>query len=174
MLDTFHLLLTRLSQDNQLDVIHSSHIWKASFQWNKKALTEQVDKVQTWFKNRLPNDYISFLTEISNGAILFYDFQYGQWGYRLFGTEELIERQIRWQKSIPIDWESRYIPFCELYGEAHVMAFDLNRPTLNRESLTVVEANPDPIQYWPTASRSFQEWIDHLITAQGDKYWLWK
>jgi hypothetical protein len=175
MLDTIKLLMKRLSQDNQLDVIQSGHVWRASFQWAKQASWEQVLEVKKRVKNQLPNDYVDFLTQISNGAILFSDAQYGQWGYRLFGTDELIERQVHWQKSIPVDWESRYFAFCELYGEAHVLVFDLSQPTLNNKSYAVVEASAlDPIKYWTTAARSFSEWIDHLITAQGDKYWLWK
>ena len=175
MLDATTLLMKRLSQDNQLEVVHSGHVWQASFQWAKQASREQVQEVQTRLKNQLPNDYIAFLAQISNGATLFYDSQYGQWGFRLFSTDELIERQVHWQKSIPVDWESRFIAFCELYGEAHVMVFDLSHPTANKESFAVVEANAlDPIKYWQTASRSFQEWLDHLITAQGDKYWVWK
>ncbi len=55
------------------------------------------------------------------------------------------------------------------------MVFDLGQPTANKESLAIVEASAlDPTKYWPTASKSFQEWLDHLITSQGDKYWLWK
>jgi hypothetical protein len=138
-------------------------------------MKEQVQDVQDRFGNQIPKDYTAFLTQISNGAILFFDAQYSQWGFRLFSTDELIGKQAYCQKSIPVDWESWFIAFGELYGEANVMVFDLSQPTMNNDSLAVVEANAlDPIIHWPIASRSFDEWLDHQITAQGDKYWLWK
>lgn len=175
MFDAINLLKKRLSQDNRLEVAHSSHSWQASFQWFEPASKQQAQGVQETFENQLPKDYVAFLTQISNGAILFHDAQFGQWGFGIYGTEELTEKQAHWQQSIPVDWKSRFIAFCELYGEAHVMVFDLSRPAKDNESYSILEASAlDPIQYWPTASRSFNEWLDHLITAQGDKYWLWK
>lgn len=173
--DGTKLLIERFSQGNQLEVIHSGHLWNASFQWFTPASNKQVQIVQEKFENQLPLDFIDFLTQISNGTTLYYDSQYGQWGFRIYGTEELIEKQEYWQISIPLDWKTQFIAFCELYGEANVMVFDLKRPSMNNDSVAIVEASSlDPIRNWPTVSRSFHEWLDHLITAQGDKYWLWK
>jgi len=168
-------LIERISPGNQLEVVHSGYAWKASFHWAEQASQEQVQIVSERLGNHLPRDYIEFLTQISNGATIFYDVQYGQWGFRIYGTEELIEKQVHWQNSFPGNWKARFIAFCELYGEANAMIFDLKRPTIQNDSFAVVETDAiDPVKNWPTASRSFNEWLDHLITAQGDKYWLWK
>jgi hypothetical protein len=174
-MNSIKLLRERTKQNRDFEVVHSDHVWQASFQWTEPATNEKIQEIYKIFGNRIPNDYIKFLSEVSNGATLFYDNEYGQWGYKLFGTEDLAEKQKLWQSSIPIDWESRFVAFCELYGEAHVMSFDLSRFSKNNHSFAVVEATAlDSIEDWTLASRSFQEWIDHLITAQGDKYWLWK
>lgn len=67
-----------------------------------------------------------------------------------------------------------YIVFCELYGEANAMIFDLKNPSPDMEGSSVLEADRlDQVRDWVKASRSFHEWLDHLVTAQGDKYWLW-
>lgn len=175
MFEAIKLLKQKLPENNQLMVTHSGHSWKASFHWFEPASEKRVQIVNERLRNQLPSDYIEFLTQISNGAILFYDVEYGQWGFRIYGTEELVEKQVHWQNSIPADWYSRFIAFCELYGEASVMVFDISRPTAHHGSHAVVETDAiDPINDWPTASRSFHEWLDHLITAQGDKYWAWK
>lgn len=168
-------LQKRLPSSQELEVFHSGHILKTSFQWSKPADPKYIQDRLTLFNGLLPKDYVSFLEEISDGAILFYDILYGQWGFELYGTEKLVAKQKQWEKSFPNKWSSRFIAFGELFGEANVMVFDLSKPSQNQISYAVVEADAlDPIEYWPLASRSFNEWLNHLITAQGDKYWLWR
>ena len=83
--------------------------------------------------------------------------------------------KIHWQRSLPtVPW-SKFIAFAELFGEANVMVFDLERPFKSGLSFAVLEGNAyDSTEYWLTASRSYHEWLNHLVTAQGDKYWTWK
>ncbi len=110
----------------------------------------------------------------ANGLLLFYDIQYGQWGYKLYGTEELIERGAFWAENLIRGRSSQFLAFGETIGDSHALLFDLHKPSGNRESCAVIEGNVyDPISNWPATSRSFHEWLDHLITAQGDKYWEW-
>lgn len=175
MFESVTLLKKRVKQEHLLEVFHSGYTWKASFQWSQPADAKIVLQLQLGFGNRLPKDYVHFLSTISNGAVLFYDVQFGQWGFKIYGASELAEKQSLWQKIIPSNWDSHCIIFGELYGEANAMAFDLNDPTPDGQSMAILEANAlDTVDNWPTASRSFHEWIDHLITAQGDKYWTWR
>ncbi len=167
-------LKTRLPSDQRVEVVHSGHVWTASFRWSIPADHKIMHEISTEFWHLLPKDYIVFIEQISNGAILYYDAKFGQWGFEIYGIEKLIEKQALWQKSIPINWESHLIAFGELFGEANAMVFDLTKPSVQRDSYAVLEANAlDPIENWRIASRSFHEWLDHLLTAQGDKYWLW-
>jgi hypothetical protein len=174
MFDAISVLKKQLPSNQQLEITHSGYVWKASFRWSEPATTEITRDVNASFNNWLAKDYIEFLEQISNGVVLYYDSEFGQWGFELYGTDKLFAKQKFWQKSIPIKWESYFIAFGEIFGEANALVFDLSKPSTNQDSYSVLEASAiDPIDYWPLASRSFHEWIDHLITAQGDKYWIW-
>jgi hypothetical protein len=175
MFDAIMALKKQLSSGQQIEVSHSGHRWKGSFRWSEPADAEMVRDALASFNDRLPKDYATFLGQVSNGAILYHDAEYGQWGFELYGTDKLVKKQKLWGKSIPIEeWGSRFIAFGEMFGEANALVFDLSKPSINQDSCAVLEASAiDPIEYWPLASRSFHDWLDHLITAQGDKYWLW-
>ena len=175
MFEAIVVLRQQLSPDQHLEVVHAGHVWRASFQWSQPTSNSEVLDIQSQLDKPLPEDYKAFLIQIANGAVLFYDIQYGQWGFKLYSTSELLEKQNIWQKSFPRTWRPNFIAFAELFGEANVMVFNLDMPTKDLTGCAAMEGNAyDPVDYWPIASRSFQEWLDHLITAQGDKYWEWK
>ena len=167
-------LKKRLPINQEIEVVHNGHAWQASFRWSNTADPEFTQKVANKFHGLLPKDYLLFLEKIANGAILFYYSNFGQWGFEIYGTDTLVSQQSIWAKSFPNTWSSRFIAFCGLFGEAHAMVFDLSKPSRDGLSYAILETDPiDPIDEWRVASRSFHEWLNHLITAQGDKYWEW-
>ncbi len=169
------LLRQRLSADGQCEVAHSGRLWVASFEWFPLATTETIVETQRQLGKSLPKDYVAFVSHITNGAVMFYDVQYGQWGFKIYSTGELLEKQHLWQHSLEGKWKPHFVAFAESYGDEHVLAFDLKRPTSNGISCAVIQGSPyDPVEYWPVASASFNEWLDHLVTAQGAKYWEWR
>jgi hypothetical protein len=158
-----------LSDENEL-TIYEYRPWVAKFEW----FLPFNDRKEVETSVKLPDDYYFFITQISNGAILFYDIEYGQWGFKIYSIEELDERQQFWQLGFPNNmWGNRLIAFAESYGDANVLAFDLDHPTRNGENFAILEGCIDPFEKWPIVSRSFHEWLDHLVTAQGAKYWNW-
>lgn len=175
MFDEITLLRQRLSVDGRLEVTHAGHLWAASFEWFSPASTEVIEATERKLSKSLPKDYVAFLSHITNGALMFHDFQGSQWGFRIYGTGELLEKQSSWQYSLESDWKPQFVAFAENLGDEYVMLFDLERPTSDTMSCAVLQGSPyDPVDYWPIASRSFHEWLDHLVTAQGDKYWEWR
>jgi hypothetical protein len=176
MFESIKTLRDRLSKEDELEVIHGSHSWMSSFEWHPPVPINTIDQIERNLATSLPVDYKDFLTNLSDGGTLFYDKEFGQWGIKLFRASEIDQKQETWRNSIPsLDWSKRFIAFAELYGEASAMVFDLTRPTQDSISYAVLETSVfDPVDEWAVASRSFHEWLDHLITAQGDKYWEWK
>jgi hypothetical protein len=169
--DIIPVLKSQLNSENQLVVMHGSHIWTADFEWRDRLMNIEFSKHKFW--DFLPLDYQEFL-RIHNGAVLYKDSQYGQWGFHLYGLDEIEAKNREWESSLLGKWEDKYIAFAENKGESNVLAFDTSCPTSDGESYTVVEANPfENSQNWCRISRSFHEWLEHLITAQGDKYWEW-
>ena len=155
-----------------MPVNHGGYKWKARFEWQPPFGNASVDHE---LNLQLPKDYLHFLKELANGCIMFYDTEYGQWGYKIYSIEEIKSKQELWRSSLGERWKGRFVAFSELYGEANVLLFDLDFPTQDLSSFAIREGNPYEISdNWPIVSRSFHEWLDHLITAQGDKYWEWK
>lgn len=106
---------------------------------------------------------------------MFHDFEYRQWGFKIYGTDELLEKQHLWEHSLEGKWKPHHVAFAENLGDEYVMGFDLKQPTSDGISCAVIQGSPyDPVVYWSIASRSFHEWLDHLVTAQGAKYWEWR
>ena len=154
MFEPINILRQQLSNENKIEVIHGSHIWQAAFDWHPPASVISVDQAECHLGTALPSDYKYFLTEISDGGTLFYDKQYGQWGYRLYGASDILKKQLLWQKSIPsIEWGSRFLAFAELYGEASALVFDLTQPSQDLISCAVIETNVfTPVDEWAVVS----------------------
>lgn len=174
MFESVKLLRERNAPQDRLEVVHGSHIWMAGFEWMSPAGKGMANQRELSHKS-LPKDYCLFLEEISNGCLLYYDILYGQWGFKIFSFEELPGKQKLWKERLGLDRQDRFIAFAEMRGESHMLLFDITKPSSDLTSFAILEGNPiDTIEDWPVVSRSFHEWIDHLITSQGDKYWEWK
>lgn len=167
-------LRQRIGIQNKIEAVHGSHVWTAEFEWKPPG--------GEWLKNDLkisgipfPKDYLEFLTGVANGCLIYYDRLYGQWGYKIYSFEELAEKQVVWKARLGADWQENFLIFAEMHGESHGLLFDLSKPSRDMISCTIFEANPiDTVGNWFKVSRTFHEWLDHLVTAQGDKYWEWK
>jgi hypothetical protein len=175
MFEAISLLRQQLFPGNLLNVRHGAYSWTAKFTWFPPASKEKVEAIEAQLTKPLPLDYRTFLVNVSDGAVIFEDADHGQWGFRMYGTGDIVRQQHLWQTSLSGKWNAQSLAFAECLGEAHVMVFDLARPMRDASSFAVKEGSPiDAINDWPIASRSFHEWLEHLVTAQGDKYWAWK
>ncbi len=172
MFEAVLALKNKLPPGHLLEVAHGDYLWNAQFDWQPPLRELALSKA---FSKPLPRDFLAFLNQVANGCMLYYDSVYGQWGYQIYGIEALLSKQALWARSFGDKWRDSFIAFSEIYGEAHVLLFDLNSPTDDSASFTIREGNPhDVADDWPVVSRSFHEWLDDLITAQGAKYWEWK
>lgn len=172
MFESILSLRKKLPPERQLEVTHGDYTWTAQFEWQPPLKNSFLPKV---FSKSLPRDFLTFLNQVANGCTLYFDAVYGQWGYKFYSAEELESKQELWKHGLGEKWRDHYVAFAELYGEANVLLFDLRLPTTDSFSFAIREANPNDIaDDWPIVSRSFHEWLDHLITTQGAKYWEWK
>jgi hypothetical protein len=173
------LLRRRLSVDGRLEVAHSGRLWTAAFEWFSPTSTEIILETQGQLGKTLPKDYASFLSSISNGAVMFFDLQYGQWGFKIYSTSELLERQRFWQHSLEGKWKPQFIAFAKNFGDEYVMVFDLERPTSEGMSCAVVQGSPyDAVEYWLLRQGRFMSgWIilwlrRELSIGNGDEFSL--
>lgn len=173
MFESVKILREKCKPNDLLKVYHGGHEWIAKFEWKQPLSEWPFNNVEAYNK-QLPEDYVRFMTTISDGCLLYYDAIYGQWGYRIYSSLEIPKKQDLWKERFGPDWRDSFFIFGELIGEGNALLFDTTQPTRDASGCLVIESNPiDPIVEWPLLSRSFHEWLDHLITAQGDKYWMW-
>lgn len=164
-----------LGDKNSLQIIHPDAIWTASFEWNNPIEKNQENIAENLFESVLPRDLFEFWKQISDGAVLYYDQRYGQWGYRIYSSSEISNQQLHWKKLFDNQWKPNFIAIGEIIDDAHPIIAIFNEISKANMDYSLYEGNPlDPIEYWVKIASSFHEWVDRLITAQGAKFWDWR
>jgi hypothetical protein len=160
LFESLHSLRNVLADKNVIQIIHPGAVWNASFTWHPPASQETVSNIEAALGKKLPKDFALFLVNVSDGVVLYYDIKYGQWGYRIFGSSEIIEKQAEWEKFLGDLWVESFTAIGEIIDENHPIIFNSKVISPDKLSQQLIEGNPlDP---------------DHLITAQGAKFWDWK
>lgn len=155
-------------------VTHSGISWQVNFSWFALASLDDIRKIEKKLKITFPQDYKIFLSEISNGASLFEDYLRGQSGIRVYGLSELIKKQEYWKNYFEDAWESSYLAFADVIGESTVLFFDVNQVSYDKISNYIYNAdlNEDKSE-WTRCTRTFHDFIDFFISAQGELFWRW-
>lgn len=173
LFESINSLQKGLGGNNTLQVIHPGAIWAASFTWNapNEYIVENLEELKV---KDLPKDLIEFWSHISDGAILYFDQKYGQWGYRIYSSLELVDQQEQWKHLFGDVWGSNFVAIGEVIDDVHPIIAKTDELSMDNLGCSLYEGNPlDPIKYWARMASSFHEWLDRLITAQGAKYWDW-
>ncbi len=101
----------KLDETSHLEVIHpAGHVWKAYFTFKPSAAVEEIEVVKQELQVSLPPAYERFLG-YSNGALLYHDKEYGQWGFKLYSTQELFLANVRRRKPYGNAWPTTYLIF---------------------------------------------------------------
>ncbi len=163
-----------LGDKNILQIVHPDSIWIASFSWNDPISQHQIDKINETIEIKIPKELILFWRQISDGALLYYDQKYGQWGYKIYSSKEIVDQHLRWKHLFRNRWPPNLTAIGETIDDAHPLIALFKRTDRSVMDYALYEGNPlDPIDYWVKMAPSFSEWLEHLITAQGAKYWDW-
>ncbi len=161
--------------NNSVRVIHSHRVKTCRFVWAEPAVRKSVEDVETELGKALPEDLSVFLTSISDGATLYRNVDDAMTGYEVFSVDMFIGKQAHWQEALKGLWLNSFIAIGEITSENRPLVMNLESPTDDGKSCQLLEGSAyDPVSSWVKLSRSFHEWIDQLITAQGAQYWLWR
>lgn len=168
-------LRTFLGSQSTLRVLaRGGHIWNAGFAFGPPASGDQIDTVERELGVRLPAVYRELLLSC-DGGMLYEDMEYFQWGFRIFGTADLISGNSTVKGMHSPEWVPSFLACAECRGDSDFLVLDTAQPSADGRDCVVLDAfgGERPSQ-WDIAARSFGEWLDHLIVAQGQKYWLWR
>lgn len=170
-MDCIEILKTRLTSNNTLYVQNEDGSYgEVEFIWNQPATKEEIISFEKKNNIVLPEGYKNFL-EISNGAILFKDVEYGQWGCKILGLSELEnanDNVKKWGYIVKDSW----LVFATWIGDTDILIFDFDKLEENKDYILLGQPiyNSDK---WSYIKGDFINWIDRLIVAQGAKYWTW-
>ena len=166
-------LRSKLDAASSLDVIQENgYLFKAHFIFNPPAKPEQVDELKRSLPVLLPMAYERFLLQY-NGALLYYDKEYGQWGFQLYGTADILKANETCQQIYKDMWPPQYLAFAKSRGDTDRLILDTS-DFVNERDCWVIDGDGDDLPHdWTAAAQSFGDWLDRLVVAQGAKYWRW-
>lgn len=118
----------------------------------------------------LPTSFRSFLTNW-NGAIMYA--RENAPGIRIFGTQDLLERNRIWQKYElqPEDRVPGLVIFAD-WEDGNYSIFDTNRMNTSSECPILDGFHEFLPRQWEAICFSFGEWLTRLVEADGRLFWL--
>lgn len=165
------LLQSMIDETSHLDVLgEKANRWKAHFSFQDPASAEDIQSIRAVWE--IPASYEQFL-DCSNGALLYNDDIYGQWGFCLYGTGELVSKNKLWQ-DLYHGWSSSYLVFAESLGDSDLLLLDTKQISSLTGECCVLDGDTGyATNTWRVIAPSFGHWLDRLVVAQGAKYWRW-
>lgn len=121
------------------------------------------------FQTLLPKALEDFYT-ISNGADLFIDQEYGQWGLKLYPFEEITFASKIYKSSRKNDALQSDLIIGEFYGDSDLLLVRCDPDSDDYGSILVV-LPIDQRQDWYIVANTFEEFINKFYESQGDKFW---
>lgn len=167
-------LRSKLNASAHLEVIHEGgEIWRAHFAFGSPTTVEDLEAMKGQVHLPLPLNYEQFLLH-ANGALLYHDDQFGQWGFQLYGTGDLVSINMDFQERYGDTWPPTYFVFAKSLGDTDRLILDIAQSVDNGRDCPVIDGDSgyQPSE-WRVAARSFSDWLDRLVVAQGAKYWRW-
>lgn len=169
---SIEILKDRLTDNNTIFVQNEGGFTgEMGFEWREPVTELEIKDFETQHNIILPKDFKNFL-KISNGAMLFKDIQYGQWGCKIYGLDEIIDisNQVKsWGYELRPGW----LVFATWLGDCDILLFDLIKSEAGINNYIIDGEQGERVEDWINIKGSFEKWIDRLIVAQGAKYWRW-
>lgn len=98
--------------------------------------------------------------------------QYGQWGCKILGLEDLInvtKEVVEWGYELKPSW----LVFATWLGDVDLLIFDLDKYIINERNYIIDGEQGERVNDWCNIKGDFSDWLDRLIVSQGTKYWRW-
>lgn len=117
----------------------------------------------------LPKELEDFYT-VSNGADLFKDQEYGQWGLKLYPIEEVTFASKIYKRNRNNDALKSDLIIGEFYGDSDLLLVRCDPNSDDYGSIFVV-LPIEKRQDWYIVANTFEEFINKFYETQGDKFW---
>jgi hypothetical protein len=117
----------------------------------------------------LPESLLAFW-RASNGAMLFEDKQYGQWGLRLYSVSSALARTAEFAADRSTEYASGDLLIGEFLGDSDLLMMRCD-PSLNSYGSLVVALPLDERAEWDAASDSLEGFLQAYADTHGEKFW---
>jgi hypothetical protein len=165
-------LQERLDDKQCLEVVLArGKTWFSKFQCQRAASEDEISALKSALGVSVSEAYVSFL-RLNNGCRLFVDAEHGQWGYLLYSSDSLVSKRALWRSTYP-EWPDNYLVFGECIGDSDLLVMDVEQQSYDGNDCVVLCFPHAYFLERETMSSTFITWLDHLIVAQGAKYWQW-
>lgn len=133
---------------------------------NEGANQIEINKCNSYFGNRLPNDYISFLRNYNGGFF----FKVDDIGGLKFWSCDVTVKQNRFQKEQFGDqWDNDIILICECIGDGDYIGIKI----VDDNSYEMVDCFGEEVpSNWKAIKISFDSFLEKLLDEKGRKFWL--
>lgn len=169
---TIEVLRSRLSEKNTIYAQSEEGFFReVGFVFNDPIGIDAINQFELTHRIVLPESYKRFL-QISNGATLFEDIEYGQRGCKLLNIDEIMETTAH-IKSLGYELPNSWIVFAKWLGDSDILILDLEKAKIKTENYIIYGESYEAEENWYYLNGDFETWIDRLIVAQGSKYWTW-
>ena len=108
--------------------------------------------------------------KISEGAELFKDETYEQWGLKIFSPTESINNSEIERLSRPDDVHDSDIVIGQFYGDSEQLVIDTASASKG-EFPILVKLPIDERSEWPVVASTFSNFLEQYISAEGEKFW---
>lgn len=117
----------------------------------------------------LPSSLETFYS-LSNGAELFKDEEYGQWGLKIYDLNGLNEATESYKNDRKNDFLKGDLIIGEFYGDSEYLLIRCD-PDSEDYGFVFVVLPIDQRDEWYIAAHDFEEFIQNFYIYQGDKFW---
>jgi len=117
----------------------------------------------------LPQSLLDFWRS-NDGASLFEDHEYGQWGLRIFTTLDSISKTANFMTERPAECRSGDLVIGEFLGDSDQLIIRCDR-TLPDYGSVLVALPLDARDVWDVAAASLETFLTTYASTHGEKFW---
>lgn len=136
------------------------------FKRKESASTEQLDIIKFRSNLSLPPEYLDFL-KYTDGCSLYKYEDLG--GFQFLGTKEINHQNELQKDTYENDWDDNLTVFCNVICDGDFISFRKN-PNGIYDILDCY--HDDSPSNWKIIDNSFISFMEKLIEAKGERYWL--
>lgn len=134
------------------------------------AKLSDTEKAQQYLLYQSLPDSLQQFYGYSNGALLYEDTEYGQWGLRLYPLNTVETATASFEQIRQEERREGDLIIGEFLGDSDLLLLRAD-PTAADYGVIMIALPIDPRSNWYIAAPDFSEFLEKLYTYEGDKYW---